>query len=101
MVTNRTLAWTESRGDWANLRVCCKRRPCCTTTREFARSTYQDLRVTGDPLTADLRPCPFCANTKLTMARTGRGEQAAIRVVRPECGAAGPATSPDDSSDHA
>ena len=48
-----------------------------------------------------LRPCPFCANTNLTVARLGYERKQFVVVTCSECGAIGPRANATDPQGHA
>jgi len=49
----------------------------------------------------DLRPCPFCASTHLTVATLGDDETQFVVVTCSGCGAMGPRASVTDPAGHA
>ena len=49
----------------------------------------------------DLRPCPFCANERLTVATFGNEQTRFVVVTCTECGAMGPRAVSTDPSGHA
>jgi hypothetical protein len=50
---------------------------------------------------ADLRPCPFCASTHLTVATLGHEQTQFVVVACSGCGATGPRANVTDPSGHA
>ena len=52
-------------------------------------------------MSSDLRPCPFCANDRLTVATFGNEQVVYTVVTCTECGAMGPRASGDEPPGHA
>jgi hypothetical protein len=49
----------------------------------------------------DLRPCPFCAFGKPTLAALGDDQVERVAVICPECCAVGPTATADDGPGYA
>ena len=64
-------------------------------------SSESRTRMQAGRTPRDLRPCPFCANERLSVVRAGTGKDAGVRVCCTECGASGPMASDQDPVGHA